>query len=114
MIKVYMTSVPSNNAVRKKQQHIFDILTARKVLFEQIDITAPTNEEEKKFMREHAKCSPNTKVPLPPQIFSGEKYIGDYDQFYEAVEEDDIDVFLGLATKTEVSQAQVEVTGGKD
>ncbi|XP_062906428.1 SH3 domain-binding glutamic acid-rich-like protein 3 [Mobula hypostoma] len=33
---------------------------------------------------------------LPPQIFNGNNYCGDYHRFYEAVENDEIDAFLKL------------------
>lgn len=35
----------------------------------------------------------------------------DYDKFAEALEDEKIDEFFGLAPKVEVSQATVEVTG---
>jgi len=37
---------------------------------------------------------------LPPQIFNGEKYCGDYDDFDVANEEDELEEFLGIPRKT--------------
>lgn len=113
IIQLYISSVTGNANMRKHQQHIEDILTTRNVNFEKIDISIPNNEDKKQFMRENARPPPNGKTPLPPQLFAGDEYLGDYDKFYEAVEDNEVDVFLKLATKTEVSQAEVEVTGGK-
>merc|ERR1712012_839188 len=37
---------------------------------------------------------------LPPQIFNGEKYCGDYDDFDVANEDDELEEFLGIPRKT--------------
>ena len=62
--------------MRKHQNKIEDILSARKINFEKIDISDPTKEEEKKFMREHSQAPADGKMPLPPQIFLDDEYIG--------------------------------------
>ena len=54
---------------------IDDILTAKGILFEKIDISAPQQEDKKTFMRENAQA-PGGKTPLPPQIFLEDEYCG--------------------------------------
>ncbi|XP_052238086.1 SH3 domain-binding glutamic acid-rich protein-like [Dreissena polymorpha] len=88
--------------MRKHQQHIEDVLEARGIPFEKIDISDPNNEEKKTFMRENSK-SESGKTPLPPQLFYEEEYLGDYDKFLEALEDERIDAFLKQAPRPGVS-----------
>lgn len=41
-----------------------------------MDISAPECEEEKNYMREHAQTKSGQSVPLPPQVFYDEEYLG--------------------------------------
>merc|ERR1711874_655623 len=41
----------------------------------------------------------NQRNVLPPQVFNGEKYCGDYDAFDVANEDDELEEFLGLPRK---------------
>lgn len=52
------------------------ILDARKVEYELIDITAPGNEQHKRFMMENGKKGPNDSPPKPPQLFFDEDLLG--------------------------------------
>ena len=61
--------------LKKSQIHIEDVLTAKHISFEKIDISAPQSEDKKTFMRENAS-SPGGKTPLPPQIFLEDEYCG--------------------------------------
>ena len=61
--------------LKKSQIHIEDILTAKGILFEKIDISAPQQEDKKTFMRENA-TAPGGKTPLPPQLFLEDEYCG--------------------------------------
>ena len=52
-------------------------LDSLNVPFTSVDITVRENEQEREFMRENAvnsKCT--TDIPLPPQIFFKEEYLG--------------------------------------
>lgn len=51
-------------------------------------------------MREHGKKKEGFRNVLPPQIFNGEKYCGDYDDFDIANEDDVLEEFLGIPRKT--------------
>ena len=61
--------------LKKSQIHIEDVLTAKGIHFEKIDISAPQQEDQKTFMRENAQA-PGGKTPLPPQIFLEDEYCG--------------------------------------
>merc|ERR1712181_7458 len=41
----------------------------------------------------------NQRNVLPPQVFNGEKYCGDYDAFDVANEDDELEEFLGIPRK---------------
>merc|ERR1719449_368572 len=66
----------------------------------QVDISAPGMDEQRDFMRASAKKKEGQRFPLPPQIFHGEKYCGDYDDFDVANEDDELEEFLNIPRKT--------------
>ena len=87
-ITVFISSVSSNRELKKRQERILTILTGKRIPFEMVDIAV--NEDDKHRMRH--LCGVPTA--LPPQVFKGEKYLGDYDAFDEAVETDQLTDFL--------------------
>ncbi|KAF5907678.1 SH3 domain-binding glutamic acid-rich-like protein, partial [Clarias magur] len=82
--------------IKKQQQDVTGFMAANKIDFEECDIAA--NEENRKWMRENVPvdCRPATGNPLPPQIFNGDKYCGNYEDFFYAREENAVYAFLGL------------------
>ena len=62
--------------IKKKQRELLQTLESLKIEFETIDISDPTKEEEKKFMRANSQPAQEGKVPLPPQVFKDEDYCG--------------------------------------
>merc|ERR1711972_1159629 len=65
-----------------------------------VDISAPGMDEQRDLMRASAKKKEGQRHALPPQIFNGEKYCGDYDDFDVANEDDELEEFLGIPRKT--------------
>ena len=57
-------------------------------------------EDHRDTMRASAKKKEGQRHALPPQIFNGEKYCGDYDDFDVANEDDELEEFLGIPRKT--------------
>lgn len=90
-ITIFISSVSSNRELKKRQERILTILEGKRIPFEKIDIAV--NEEDKHKMRN--MCGVPTA--LPPQVFKGEKYLGDYDAFDEAVETDQLQEFLAVS-----------------
>lgn len=74
-IMVYIFCV-KNFQIKKKQRELLQTLESLKIEFETIDISDPTKEEEKKFMRANSQPAQEGKVPLPPQVFKDEDYCG--------------------------------------
>ena len=94
-----------------RQQTIIMVLRARNIHHQTIDISAPGNQELRKFMRERGKKLDGQRNALPPQIFNGEEHRfcsvapgyyyhlltrGDYEDFDIANEDDNLEEFLGI------------------
>ena len=62
--------------IRKKQDFINSVLKAKKIEFEEIDISDAANEHGKSFMRENSKAAREGANILPPQIFNNSIYCG--------------------------------------
>lgn len=87
------------------------ILESKHIDFTVIDITEPTQEKEKDFMQANSTemgitvSDANPRHPLPPQIFNGEQYCGDYNGFELSNENDELEAFLKIEVKNGVSSA---------
>lgn len=106
VLKIYISSTSGNKEIKKKQDFIKQVLDTKKISYEEIDISLAVCEEERKFMREHAKAR-GTPNPLPPQVFIDQEYLGDYEDFHEANECDVLFEFLKMAPTKETSSAEI-------
>jgi len=110
-VKVYLSNATVSSEIRKKQQQVKDILNCLKIDHEVVDVLDPRNEEALKFMHSNSTPKkPNTKA-VPPQIFNGENYCGDYEKFSESVEWDQLYEFLKIEDPHKTSKASVVITG---
>ncbi|XP_051710488.1 SH3 domain-binding glutamic acid-rich-like protein 2 isoform X5 [Oryctolagus cuniculus] len=84
------------HSIKKKQQDVVRFLEANKIEFEEVDITM--SEEQRQWMYKNVppEKKPAQGNPLPPQIFNGDRYCGDYDSFFESKESNTVFSFLGL------------------
>ncbi|XP_044129419.1 SH3 domain-binding glutamic acid-rich-like protein [Bufo gargarizans] len=96
VIKVYTASSSGSTAIKKRQQLVCGLLAAMKIDYEEKDIAC--DEENRRWMRENVpeNCRPASGIPLPPQIFNDNRYLGDYDAFFDARENNEVYAFLGL------------------
>merc|ERR1719150_802137 len=76
------------------------ILKSLAIEFEPVDIAGPGMDDQKDEMRAKGKKKEGQRHALPPQIFNGEKYCGDYDDFDLANEDDVLEEFLQIPRKT--------------
>ncbi|XP_077319318.1 adapter SH3BGRL-like [Lithobates pipiens] len=92
--------------LKKNQQTLFSILDSLKIPHEEKDIAA--NEENRKWMRENVpeNFRPASGVPLPPQIFCDDQYLGDFEAFFEAKENNNLYRFLGLTPPAGSKEAE--------
>merc|ERR1719336_1259423 len=88
------------STVANSQHRIIMILKSLGIPMDCVDISAPGMEDHRDTMRASAKKKEGQRHALPPQIFNGEKYCGDYDDFDVANEDDELEEFLGIPRKT--------------
>merc|ERR1711994_850295 len=86
--------------ITNSQHRIIMILKSLGIPMDCVDISAPGMDDQRDLMRASAKKKEGQRHALPPQIFNGEKYCGDYDDFDAANEDDELEEFLGIPRKT--------------
>merc|ERR1739848_961604 len=99
-IKIFISGNSGSKEITNSQHRITMILKSLGIALKQVDISAPGMDEQRDFMRASAKKKEGQRHALPPQIFNGEKYCGDYDDFDVANEDDELEEFLGIPRKT--------------
>lgn len=95
-IRVYITANSGNQKIENEQQKILMVLKTRKKEFEVIDIMAPGNQNHRTYMRENGKKKEGQRNAIPPQIFNGDQFRGDFEDFDIANEDDLLEEFLGI------------------
>ncbi|KAK4476218.1 hypothetical protein MN116_001427 [Schistosoma mekongi] len=94
VLKVYISTLSGNLKVKKEQSLILSLLNAKKVDFKEVDLADASNECEKCSLFEELKKK--DKPLVPPHIFLDEEYLGGYEEFYEALEMEELESFLKL------------------
>ncbi|KAF9475636.1 hypothetical protein BDN70DRAFT_840691 [Pholiota conissans] len=92
-ITLYMTTIASQPALRQRQEYILRILQVKKIPFTTYDLAS--DDEAKRLWRRKA---PADKQQLPG-ILVGGKFPGTFAEFEDAVEHDELDIFLRLKEK---------------
>jgi len=94
-----MSEHSGNQKIETSQQKILMVLRTRDIEFSTIDISAPGMQNQRTFMREKGRRKEGQRNVIPPQIFNGEEYRGDFDDFDVANEDDVLEEFLGIPRK---------------
>ncbi|CAA7258619.1 unnamed protein product [Cyclocybe aegerita] len=89
-ISLFMTTIASQPALRQRQEYILRILQVKKIPYIVYDLAS--DEEAKRLWRR--KAPPNNQQL--PGILVGAKYPGTFSEFEDAVENDELDIFLRL------------------
>ncbi|XP_030074220.1 SH3 domain-binding glutamic acid-rich-like protein 3 [Microcaecilia unicolor] len=89
-IKLYSTSVTCSRETKAQQSDVTRILEGKCIKYEMVDISQDNS------LREEMRTKAGNPKATPPQIFNGDEYCGDYEQFREAVEADALNDFLKL------------------
>ncbi|KTF93996.1 hypothetical protein cypCar_00017157, partial [Cyprinus carpio] len=76
--------------VKQHQSEIFQFLDSKKIKYFAVDISASADVKEE--MRKKA----GNPSAMPPQVFNGDKYCGDYQKFFDAVEDGKPGAFFKL------------------
>lgn len=100
VLRVFFISTTGRRDIRKRQIHVFAVLSSWKFDFEAIDVAAPENEAERDFIIENGKKLEDDRILLP-QIFKEEECCGDYLDFLQAIEHEKLPLFLKQMTQEE-------------
>lgn len=98
-IRIFISEHSGNQKIENSQQKILMVLRTRDIDLSTIDISAPGMQNQRTFMRERGKRKEGQRNVIPPQIFNGEEYRGDFDDFDVANEDDVLEEFLGIQRK---------------
>ncbi|KAF0986621.1 hypothetical protein HZS_7246 [Henneguya salminicola] len=90
VIRIFVSSQSGSRQIWSQQNFIKQVLDASKIEYETIEVT--TDPQNLITMRRLAN---NDKV-TPPQIFNGDIYCGNYEDFSDAVEIGKVEEFLKL------------------
>ncbi|XP_005993991.1 SH3 domain-binding glutamic acid-rich-like protein 3 [Latimeria chalumnae] len=90
-VKVFYTSVTGCRKIKSHQSEVIHILNSNNIDYQLIDISQDNS------IREEMRSKSRNPTALPPQIFNGDDYCGDYEMLIEAVEADSVKQFLKLA-----------------
>uniref|UniRef100_A0A8C2B509 SH3 domain-binding glutamic acid-rich-like protein n=1 Tax=Cyprinus carpio TaxID=7962 RepID=A0A8C2B509_CYPCA len=96
VIRVYIASSSGSVAVKKHQQAIVGFLEANRINFEEVDITMLEDQRLWMYRNIPEEKRPEKGNPLPPQIFNGDDYCGDYEDFFLSKEMNTVFSFLRL------------------
>ncbi|CAM4677679.1 unnamed protein product [Leuciscus chuanchicus] len=96
VIRVYIASSSGSVAVKKHQQAIVGFLEANRISFEEVDITMLEDQRFWMYRNIPEEKRPEKGNPLPPQIFNGDDYCGDYEDFFQSKETNTVFSFLRL------------------
>ncbi|KAI1897652.1 hypothetical protein AGOR_G00085470 [Albula goreensis] len=105
-IRVYIASSSGSVVIKKRQQAIIGFLEANRITFEEVDITMMEDQRLWMYQNIPEEKHPEKGNPLPPQIFNGEQYCGDYEDFFQSKENNTVFSFLGLRSQPSVKQSE--------
>ncbi|XP_016359313.1 SH3 domain-binding glutamic acid-rich-like protein 3 [Sinocyclocheilus anshuiensis] len=89
-ITVYYSSVSGSREVKQHQSEIFQFLDSKKIKYFAVDIAESTD------LKEEMRKKVGNPSAMPPQVFNGDKYCGDYQKFFDAVEDGKPEAFFKL------------------
>jgi hypothetical protein len=113
VLRVFFISSTGRRDIRKRQIHVFAVLSSWKYEYEGIDVAAPENEKERDFVIESGKKTDDGKIMLP-QIFKEEECCGDYLDFLQAIEHEKLQLFLKQMTQEEFDALEKTKNGEKE
>ncbi|PSS37587.1 hypothetical protein PHLCEN_2v603 [Hermanssonia centrifuga] len=87
-IQLFLTTIASQPALRQRQEYLLRILQVKKIPFTSYDLAS--DEDAKRLWKRKA---PSDKQQLPGILIGG-KFPGGFNEFEEAVEFDELDIFL--------------------
>ncbi|KPP71188.1 SH3 domain-binding glutamic acid-rich-like protein 2-like [Scleropages formosus] len=96
VVRLFIASSSGSVVIKKRQQAIVGFLEANRIPFEAVDITMLEDQRLWMYRNIPEDKHPEKGNPLPPQIFSDQQYCGDYEDFFQAKENNTVFSFLRL------------------
>ncbi|XP_060793008.1 SH3 domain-binding glutamic acid-rich-like protein 2 [Neoarius graeffei] len=106
VLRVFIASSSGSLAVKKHQQEVVGFLEANRISFEEVDITMREDQRLWMYKNIPEEKRPEKGNPLPPQIFNGTSYCGDYEDFFLSKEANTVFSFLGLNSQPSGKDAE--------
>ncbi|XP_031437200.1 SH3 domain-binding glutamic acid-rich-like protein 3 [Clupea harengus] len=89
-IIIYFTSVSGSRELKQQQTEIFQFLDAKKIQYKAVDIAQDSS------VKEEMRSRVGNPTAMPPQLFNGDTYCGDYSVFFQAIEDGKAETFFKL------------------
>ncbi|XP_036447489.1 SH3 domain-binding glutamic acid-rich-like protein 3 [Colossoma macropomum] len=89
-IVVYFSSAGGSREVKRQQNEIFHFLDGKKIIYRTLDITQSSD------LKDEMRKKVGNPLAMPPQVFNGDKYCGDYQAFFNAIEDGKPETFFKL------------------
>ncbi|XP_018936603.1 SH3 domain-binding glutamic acid-rich-like protein 3 [Cyprinus carpio] len=89
-ITVYYSSVSGSRELKQRQSEILQFLDAKKIKYSALDIAGSGD------LKEEMRKKVGNPSAMPPQVFNGDKYCGDYQKFSDAMEDGNPEAFFKL------------------
>ncbi|XP_028570639.2 SH3 domain-binding glutamic acid-rich-like protein 3 [Lacerta agilis] len=102
-IRVYYTSVTGSREVKQRQSDVIRILDGNRMKYQLVDVSI--SESLLQEMRDKA----GKPDAIPPQIFNGEEYCGDFEMLYEATENEEVRKFLKIGRVDNVAREGISI-----
>ncbi|XP_053129342.1 SH3 domain-binding glutamic acid-rich-like protein 3 [Hemicordylus capensis] len=102
-IRVYYTSVTGSREVKRRQSEVLRILDGNSMKYELVDVSI--SESLLQEMRDKV----GNPDAIPPQIFNGEEYCGDFKMLYEATENEEVREFLKMAAANSMTNKGITI-----
>ncbi|XP_076128230.1 SH3 domain-binding glutamic acid-rich-like protein 3 [Alosa pseudoharengus] len=90
VLTIYFSSVSGSRELKQQQSEIFQYLDAKQIMYKAVDITQDTS------IKDEMRKRVGNQTAMPPQVFNGDAYCGDYSQFFDAREDGKAEVFFKL------------------
>ncbi|XP_038956330.1 SH3 domain-binding glutamic acid-rich-like protein 3 [Rattus norvegicus] len=92
-IIIYYASVSGSREIKQRQEEVMRVLDIYKIKYELIDIAVSTE------VLEEMRTKVASPKAIPPQIFNGQEYCGDFIRFHDAKENKEILKFLKMESE---------------
>ncbi|EGD77589.1 hypothetical protein PTSG_08686 [Salpingoeca rosetta] len=89
-LKLYISSISSNLETKKHIQKMQMTLDGKHIPYETIDVA-----RQQGALKQMRELMGDDKA-LVPQIFKDDKHLGGFDEFMQAIEDEQLSEFLGL------------------